>query len=100
MPEILWRAYIRFEINEGEREKARELYERLLKQSPHVKVWTSYARFEAEPISVKREEREENSEDEEDEITWTMVPGDIKKARKVFERGYKDLKDQKLNKEV
>jgi crooked neck len=101
MPEILWRAYIRFEVNEGERDKVRSLYERLLKQSSHVKVWISYAKFEAGPIRVRREVREEDEdEDEEVESTWKMVPGQIERAREVFEQGYKDLKSQGLKTEV
>lgn len=30
MPEVLWKAYIDFEVEEGERENARSLYERLI----------------------------------------------------------------------
>ncbi|KAI9339058.1 hypothetical protein BDR26DRAFT_862556, partial [Obelidium mucronatum] len=37
MPEILWKAYIDVEVEEEEYEKARALYERLLKRSEHVK---------------------------------------------------------------
>ncbi|PSN43330.1 Protein crooked neck, partial [Blattella germanica] len=46
MPELLWKAYIDFEVGLGETEKARELYERLLERTLHVKVWMSYAQFE------------------------------------------------------
>ena len=38
-------SYIDFEIGEGERERTRELYERLLQRTHHVKVWMSYADF-------------------------------------------------------
>jgi len=38
MPEVLWKAYIDFEIAEGENDKARELYSRLLDRTTHVKV--------------------------------------------------------------
>lgn len=42
MPEVLWKAFIDFEIGEGNREGARELYERLLERTRHVKVrWGS-----------------------------------------------------------
>ncbi|KAF9555447.1 pre-mRNA-splicing factor CLF1 [Agrocybe pediades] len=100
MPEILWKAYIDFEIEEGERETARSLYERLIALSGHVKVWISYALFEAEPIPLPRAEREEEDEDEEDEETERkMVPGDPALARQVFERGYKDLKKKQLKSE-
>lgn len=46
MPELLWKAYIDFEVNQGENERARQLYERLLERTMHIKVWISYAKFE------------------------------------------------------
>ncbi len=48
MPETLWRAYMDFEVAEGELAAVRELYERLLLKSNHVKVWIAYGQFEAE----------------------------------------------------
>lgn len=102
MPELLWKAYIDFEIEEGERENARDLYEKLVQQSGHVKVWISYALFEGEAIPVPRAEREEDEEEEEDdeEKEVKMTPGDPVRARQVFERGYKDLKSRGLKSEV
>lgn len=97
MPELLWKAYIDFETEEGEREKARALYERLLALSGHVKVWISYALFEATPLPLPRSEREEEDE-ESDEVP--MVEGDVEKARVVFDRAYKDLKSKGLKAEV
>lgn len=47
MPEMLWKAYIDFEKENEENEKVRELYERLLEKTHHIKVWLSYATFEA-----------------------------------------------------
>ncbi|KDP27687.1 hypothetical protein JCGZ_19726 [Jatropha curcas] len=47
MPELLWKAYIDFEISEGEYDRTRQLYERLLDWTKHLKVWVSYAKFEA-----------------------------------------------------
>jgi crooked neck len=38
MPEVVWKAYIDFEVEIGERNRARELFERLLKKTQHVKV--------------------------------------------------------------
>ena len=38
MPEVLWKAYIDFEIEQEEYIKTRGLYERLLKKTQHVKV--------------------------------------------------------------
>lgn len=101
MPELLWKAYIDFEIEEGERETARSLYERLIALSGHVKVWISYALFEGESMPVPRAEREEEEEDEADEEAEPKtVPGDPVLARHVFERGYKDLKSKGLKSEV
>ncbi|KAF9054927.1 hypothetical protein BDP27DRAFT_1345134 [Rhodocollybia butyracea] len=98
MPELLWKAYIDFEIEEGERETARALYDRLISLSGHVKVWISYALFEAEPIALPRAQREEE-EEEDEEVEQKMVPGDPDRARQVFNRGYKELKDKGLKDE-
>lgn len=46
-PEVLWKAAIDFEVGEGERTRARALYERLLRKTQHPKVWMSFAKFEA-----------------------------------------------------
>lgn len=46
MPEIIWKAYIDFEMEQQEYDKCKELYERLLAKTQHVKVWLSYADFE------------------------------------------------------
>ncbi|KAJ6597040.1 pre-mRNA-splicing factor CLF1 [Mycena vulgaris] len=97
MPELLWKAYIDFEIEEGERETARGLYERLIQLSGHVKVWISYALFEAEPIPIARASREDEDEDEEADVR--VVDGDAGLARQVFERGYKDMKSKGLKSE-
>ena len=48
MPEKVWKAYIDFEVECREIERARSLYTRLLDKTKHVKVWASYAKFEAE----------------------------------------------------
>ncbi|KAF8623371.1 hypothetical protein AX17_007448 [Amanita inopinata Kibby_2008] len=99
MPEILWKAYVDFEVEEGEREAARALYERLIALSGHVKVWISYALFEAEPIPILRGEREEEEDEEDEEMEVKTAPGDPTRARQVFERGYKDLKSKSLKNE-
>ncbi|NWZ03246.1 CRNL1 protein, partial [Loxia curvirostra] len=46
MPEVLWKSYIDFEIEQEEYEKTRNLYRRLLQRTQHVKVWISLAQFE------------------------------------------------------
>lgn len=48
-------SYIDFEIQEGSRERTRQLYERLLQRTQHVKVWLSYAQFEAMPLPQLQE---------------------------------------------
>ena len=99
MPELLWKAYIDFETEEGEREKARGLYERLVKLSGHVKVWISYALFEGEAIPVPRAEREDGDDDDEEKEV-KMVEGDPERARQVFKKGYEDLRSKGLKSEV
>ncbi|PVU97981.1 hypothetical protein BB559_001817 [Furculomyces boomerangus] len=76
MPELLWKAYIDFEVAEGNIENARKLYERLIKRSDHIKVWISYARFECSG----------NSE--------SSVPSELQiaKSRSVFERAHNHFK--------
>lgn len=99
MPEILWKAYVDFEINEqGDREKARSLYERLISLSGHHKVWISYAEFEGSSMPLPRAMREDDEDDEEAEPR--VVAGDPELARQVFERGYRDLKSKGLKAEV
>ena len=39
MPDVLWKAYIDFERSQDEPEKARQLYERLIERTLHVKVY-------------------------------------------------------------
>ena len=99
MPEVMWKAYIDFEVGEGEREIARGLYERLVALSGHVKVWIAYALFEVEDIPLRREDRDEEEEEAEEAEPKTQL-GDVAMARHVFERGYKDLKDKGLKSEV
>ena len=100
MPELLWKAYIDFEVEEGERARARALYERLAAASGHWKVWVAYAMFEAQPIQLPRDEREDEDEDGDEEEEPKMVEGDLELARQVFQKGYKDLKSKGLKNEV
>lgn len=103
MPELLWKAYIDFEVEEGERARARELYERLAAASGHWKVWVAYAMFEAQPIQLPRDEREDEDDDDEEgdeEKEPKMVEGNLELARQVFQKGYKDLKSKGLKNEV
>ena len=76
MPELLWKSYIDFEISEGEADNGRQLYERLLDRTSHVKVWISYGQFEASELG-----------------------GGIIQARAIFEKGYQNLREQQLKEE-
>ncbi|KAF8938638.1 NineTeen Complex (NTC) component [Dissophora ornata] len=77
MPEILWKAYIDFEVGEEEWANARSLYRKLLQRTAHVKVWISWAHFEA---SVPEE-------------------GQAAAARDVFKKGCQTMKEQELKEE-
>ena len=76
MPEMLWKGYIDFEIEEGQGDNARKLYKRLLDRTGHVKVWISYAQFEG-----------------------TEIGRGIEEARQVFDRAYQQLKEEGLKEE-
>ncbi|XP_047138151.1 crooked neck-like protein 1 isoform X1 [Hydra vulgaris] len=77
MPEVLWKAYIDFEIAQQEYDNTRQLFERLLKRTNHMKVWISYARFES----------------------TTGEDAAIEQARSIFKRGDKALKADNLKEE-
>lgn len=76
MPEMLWKNYIDFEIEESEGDKARALYERLLEKTGHVKVWISFAQFEG-----------------------TEVGKGVDAARSTFYRAHERLKEAGLKEE-
>ncbi|KAL6791609.1 TPR-like protein [Trichoderma sp. SZMC 28012] len=91
MPELLWKAYIDFEEEEGEYERTRDLYERLLEKTDHVKVWISYAHFE---INIPEDDEADEGQEEQ------PVSDEAKaRARKVFERAHKSMRDKDLKEE-
>ncbi|OQR76768.1 crooked neck protein 1 [Tropilaelaps mercedesae] len=111
MPEVVWKNYIDFEMEEGNHESAKELYERLLERTSHVKVWISYGRFmgaqfgkstardvfEKAERSLREQTKEERCvlieawyafEQEQNDADWIakvkkMLPQKIKKRRRV-----------------
>ncbi|KAG1678894.1 hypothetical protein FOA52_003562 [Chlamydomonas sp. UWO 241] len=89
MPEALWKAYIDFEIGQGERTRTRLLYERLLDRTKHVKVWLSFARFEAEPLPAPEGEEAAAPAEEGDEAPGARAAA----ARDVYSRAYKSLRE-------
>ncbi|CAK7203950.1 NineTeen Complex (NTC) component [Sporothrix eucalyptigena] len=92
MPEVLWKAYIDFEEEEGEYERTRELYERLLERTDHPKVWISYAQFE---INIPEEAEDNENEGEEQPVSEEAKA----RARKVFERAHDSFRDKELKAE-
>lgn len=90
MPELVWKAYIDFEEYEEEYDRARDLYERLLSKTDHVKVWINYARFE---INVLDPDADPNDED-------GPVSEEAKsRARMVFKRAHDLFKEKELKEE-
>ncbi|RKO91577.1 hypothetical protein BDK51DRAFT_36289 [Blyttiomyces helicus] len=87
MPEVLWKAYIDFEVGtatghkDPDWERARELYERLLQRTEHVKVWISFAKFESTALDN------------------LPPPGPIERARAVLTRAYSQLKKKESKEE-
>lgn len=82
MPELLWKAYIDFEIGEEEYENTRDLYYRLLDRTEHVKVYISFAQFE---LSIPYEDGNAQG---------------VVRARKIFETAYDKMKEKDLKEEV
>jgi len=95
MPEVVWKAYIDFEEEEGEYERTRQLYERLLEKADHPKVWISYAQFEIN-ISDSDEEIPEGEEEEEERPVSEQAKA---RARAIFERAHKSMKERELKAE-
>ena len=77
MPEIVWKAFIDFEIEQQEYDRVRELYKRLLIKTHHVKVWLSFAQFEANNPNNYEAKYE--------------------KAREIYKKAYKELKNTSTN---
>ncbi|KAL7895757.1 TPR-like protein [Trichoderma sp. SZMC 28014] len=96
MPELLWKAYIDFEEEEGEYERTRELYERLLEKTGHVKVWISYAHFE---INIPEDDAEAEGDEQQEEEEQPISEEAKARARKVFERAHKSMRDKDLKEE-
>ncbi|KAM0944487.1 putative tetratricopeptide-like helical domain superfamily [Dioscorea sansibarensis] len=87
-PELLWKAYIDFEISEGELERTRQLYERLLDRTKHLKVWVSYAQFEASAGAEEEQDIDAQMKDEEDSLNEQQMTERIQRCRGVFERAF------------
>ncbi|KAL2621055.1 hypothetical protein R1flu_001260 [Riccia fluitans] len=92
MPELLWKAYIDFEISQEEHERTRQLYERLLNRTKHLKVWVSYAKFEAGlPLEEESRAAEEGREPDA-QVLEDQEKQKILRARGVFERAFESFR--------
>jgi hypothetical protein len=74
----VWKAYIDLESELGEHENVRHLYERLLSRTSHVKVWISYAQFEASLPDVDAADLARK--------VFEQGDGEVKKSEKKEER--------------
>ncbi|KAK8950929.1 hypothetical protein KSP39_PZI003225 [Platanthera zijinensis] len=81
-------AYIDFEISEGEIERTRLLYERLLDRTKHLKVWISYAKFEAS-VGLEDLDRSDKAQLENGDPSYREEQIDrIQRCRGIFERAF------------
>ncbi|NWT17107.1 CRNL1 protein, partial [Vireo altiloquus] len=91
MPEVLWKSYIDFEIEQEEYEKTRNLYRRLLQRTQHVKVWISFAQFE---LSAGREERLPRCRQIYEEANKAMRSCEEKEERVMLLESWRSFEDE------
>jgi len=58
MPELVWKRYIDLEVVHEELERARDVWQRLLGKSNHVRVFIAYSEFEARTAKSMKDCRE------------------------------------------
>eukprot|EP00897_Mesotaenium_endlicherianum_P005435 jgi/Mesen1/491/ME001024S10726 len=92
MPELLWKAYIDFEISEAEHERTRALYERLLERTKHVKVWISYAQFEATRAYEEDSRAAEEQREPDEGALLQEAAARVQKSRAVYERAFDTMR--------
>jgi crooked neck len=96
-------------LSQGNRERVRVLYERLLDRTKHVKVWLSYARFEAEPLPLQQQDQQQQDPQQQqqqqqpDQQQQQPRPGEslstadrasrAARARAVYERGFRSIRE-------
>ncbi|NXY34951.1 CRNL1 protein, partial [Pomatorhinus ruficollis] len=91
MPEVLWKSYIDFEIEQEEYEKTRSLYRRLLQRTQHVKVWISLAQFE---LSVGQKERLPRCRQVYEEANKAMRSCEEKEERVMLLESWRSFEDE------
>ncbi|NWW76307.1 CRNL1 protein, partial [Climacteris rufus] len=91
MPEVLWKSYIDFEIEQEEYEKTRNLYRRLLQRTQHVKVWISFAQFE---LAAGREQRLPRCRQIYEEANRAMRSCEEKEERVMLLESWRSFEDE------
>ncbi|XP_064245131.1 crooked neck-like protein 1 [Passer domesticus] len=91
MPEVLWKSYIDFEMEQEECERARSLYWRLLQRTRHVRVWLSLARFE---LSAQHEERLQRCRHVYQEANKAMRRCEEKEERVMLLESWRSFEDE------
>ncbi|CAJ1077698.1 hypothetical protein INR49_018007 [Xyrichtys novacula] len=91
MPEVLWKSYIDFEIEQEEFENTRNLYKRLLQRTQHVKVWISYAKFE---LSIEGPDRLQRCRQTFEEANKSMRSCEEKEERLMLLESWRDFEKE------
>ncbi|XP_072032048.1 crooked neck-like protein 1 [Amphiura filiformis] len=91
MPEVLWKAYIDFEIEQEEFERTRVLYRRLLERTHHVKVWISFTKFE---LTTGSEDCVTNAREIYKEANESLRNTDEKEERMMLLEAWKDFENE------
>ncbi|XDV41226.1 hypothetical protein PO909_010123 [Leuciscus waleckii] len=91
MPEVLWKSYIDFEIEQEEYDNTRGLYKRLLQRTQHVKVWISYAQFE---MSIDSDDRIQRCRQIYEEANKSMQGCEEKEERLMLLESWRDYEEE------
>uniref|UniRef100_A0A9J8CT33 Crooked neck-like protein 1 n=1 Tax=Cyprinus carpio carpio TaxID=630221 RepID=A0A9J8CT33_CYPCA len=91
MPEVLWKSYIDFEIEQEEYENTRGLYKRLLQRTQHVKVWISYGQFE---LSIDSDDRIQRCRQIYEEANKSMQGCEEKEERLMLLESWREFEDE------
>ncbi|KAL7387752.1 hypothetical protein ABVT39_000356 [Epinephelus coioides] len=91
MPEVLWKSYIDFEIEQEEFGNTRNLYKRLLQRTQHVKVWISYAKFE---LSIDSPDRLQKCRQIYEEANKSMRSCEEKEERLMLLESWRDFEKE------
>ncbi|XP_059714589.1 crooked neck-like protein 1 [Haemorhous mexicanus] len=91
MPEVLWKSYIDFEMEQEEYERTRSLYRRLLQRTQHSKVWISLAQFE---LSAGQGERLQHCRQIYEEANKAMHSCEEKEERVMLLESWRSFEDK------